>query len=332
MTSLIIIEYKNKSKIIQMQIFDYIKGIHSIYYPMWVPRMYQRARKRFSHWLSVRPYTKKHKTTPKPLQTSILDYIPKYTVPHLPKASYLRRFRSIPNYSYNKFAKGRISQKEWDLFQLLPEFTGFFNHIFELNDLSYFDDVQEQLERNSHKFKDIFLHDIVAISLFQRILGIQSYSELERLSYFVRKHPLVGIVHDSLYFPSAKDLSYILNLIPVQNLFEYFTMLVEELIKLKVIIPRILVWDGQFMRSNCNNNYKDTHHKKMKQYNDPEAGYYRHNGQHKGVGYEVSNLYCYCGSWDRAFPVYFEIFPGNRNENPIFRETLDHFLQLPIGQ
>ncbi|MCF2141378.1 MAG: transposase [Candidatus Lokiarchaeota archaeon] len=215
---------------------------------------------------------------------------------------------------------------------MIPKFTGFFNHIFEFNDLSYFDDLQDRLERHNIKFRDIFLYDIIAISLFQRFLGIESYTELERLSFFLSQHPLFGIVHDALFFPTAKDLSYILNLLPVQVIYDYFFSLVAEMIDLKIIVTRILVWDGQFMKSNANNNYKDAKHKTMKQYNDPEAGYHRHNGQHKGVGYEVSNLYCYCGSWGRAFPVYFEVFPGNKNENPMFRETLTNFLQLPIGQ
>jgi hypothetical protein len=331
-STMILIEYKTRPKIIQMQMDDYLYEFNTHYYPMWVQKSYQKARKLFSHWIPVRPHKKKQIKPKKQAYKSILDYFPKYIQISLPKARYLRRFRSIPCYSYEDFAVNNISEQEWDLMQLLPEFTGFFNHIFELNDLSFFDDLQEQLEIQKKKFKGIFLYDIVALSLFQRFLGIESYSELERLSYFLRQHPLLGIVHDSLFFPTAKDLSYILNLLPIQGIYEYFFSLIDELIDIKAIIPRILVWDGQFVRSNCNNNFKDANHKAIKQYNDPEAGYHRHNGQHKGVGYEISNLYCYCGSWDRAFPVYFEVFPGNKSENPIFRETLDHFLQLPIGQ
>lgn len=329
---MIVIEYKIKAKIVQMQITDYLDAFNTIYFPMWVQKSYQQARRLCSHWLPIRAYKKKPKIQMNSVYKSILEYFPKSVQKNLPKAPYLRRFRSVPNYSFEEFAIEQISRQEWDLIQLLPEFTGFFNHIFEMNDLSFFDDLQEQLEDDNIKFKGIFLYDIVALSLFQRFLGIQSYSELERLSFFVRTHPLVGIVHDCLYFPNAKDLSYIINLIPSTAIYEYFFNLVSECMDLKIITSRILIWDGQFMRSNSNNNYKDEIHKKSKKYNDSEAGYHRHNGQHKGVGYEVSNLYCYCGSWDRVFPVYFEIFPGNRSENPIFRETLEHFLQLPIGQ
>ncbi len=101
---------------------------------------------------------------------------------------------------------------------------------------------------------------------------------------------------------------------------------------MKIIDPRILLWDGQFVRSNCNNNFKDEQAKKAKKYNDPDAGYGRHNGIKKGVGYTTSNLFAYCGSWTRVLPVYFEMFSANKNENPIFRETLGNFLKTPIGK
>ncbi|MCF2141379.1 MAG: hypothetical protein K9W44_15075 [Candidatus Lokiarchaeota archaeon] len=62
---MLIIEYKGKPKIVQMQISDYISEVSATYYPMWIPRVYQQARKRFSHWLTVRPYKKKTKSSKK---------------------------------------------------------------------------------------------------------------------------------------------------------------------------------------------------------------------------------------------------------------------------
>ena len=83
---------------------------------------------------------------------------------------------------------------------------------------------------------------------------------------------------------------------------------------------RSLIWVGQFLRSNLSNN-KD---KEKERYNDPEAGYCRHNGIKKGVGYDPGILYAYCG--DRWFPIYFKMFQGNRSDQEAFKETVRAFL------
>jgi hypothetical protein len=116
--------------------------------------------------------------------------------------------------------------------------------------------------------------------------------------------------------------------IPSKMLKEFYHDLVDEAIALKIIVPRILVWDTQFVHSNCSDN-KD---KKKKSYNDADAGYGRHIGKKLGVGYSVSNLYAYCGSWNRAFLVHFDAFPANMNDKPIFRKTLSNFLKRDVGK
>ncbi len=329
---MIVIEYKYLPKICQMQINDFIEGVSIDYYPMWVPKRYQMARKRFYAWIPVRRHKKRvPKIRFKP-QKPIESYFRKEISCDLPKASYLRRFRSIPQTVFDDFANGIISKYEWDMLQLLPGFKGYFNHLFELNDFTYFDELQATLETQGISFKNIFLHDIIALELLRRQLGFKDFTGVEKLSRFVCEHPLKGIVYDQYYFPTADDISYILNLIPADAIMTFFHQLVEEAIELGVINPRILLWDGQFIRSNCNNNFKDKAAKQAKRYNDPDAGYNRHNGVKKGVGYEASNLYCYCGSWDRILPVHFEMVAGNRNENPVVRETLKNFSNLSIGQ
>ena len=46
------------------------------------------------------------------------------------------------------------------------------------------------------------------------------------------------------------SISYILNLIPSEAIVSFFHNLVEEAIEIGVIDPRILLWDGQFVRTN----------------------------------------------------------------------------------
>ncbi|MHA1336063.1 MAG: transposase [Promethearchaeota archaeon] len=166
----------------------------------------------------------------------------------------------------------------------------------------------------------MFLEDVIAYELLRLNLGFKNYTDIERMCRFMRFPPLYGITHDPNFFPSAKDLSYILTKIPSDVFFQFFQLLVNECIEYGIIIPRILIWDGQFIRSNCKNN-KD---KGKPTYNDPDAGYCRHNGTKKGVGYDPGILYAYC--FNRWFPVYFKMFPGNRNDIPAFRETVKEFL------
>ena len=49
-----------------------------------------------------------------------------------------------------------ISEKEWNLLHALSDFTGFFNHLFEFNNFSYFDDLQEELEKNGEILRIFF--------------------------------------------------------------------------------------------------------------------------------------------------------------------------------
>ncbi|MHA1618216.1 MAG: transposase [Promethearchaeota archaeon] len=329
---MIIIEYKYLPIIRQMQLTDYMFGLRINHYPMWEPKIYRIVRKRFEAWIPIRRHKKKALPRLFYPRQPIEAYFRKSTSIHLPKASYLRRFRSIPQTVFDDYAVNNISRYEWNMLQLLPEFKGYFNHLFEFNDFTYFDELQASLEADGAHFKGIFLHDIIAIELFRRQLGFKDFAGIAKLSYFLAEHPLKGIVHDQYYFPTADDISYVLNLIPADAIMKFFHSLVQEATEIGAIDPRILLWDGQFVRTNCNNNYKDKASKQAKRYNDPDAGYNRHNGVKKGVGYEVSNLYCYCGSWERVLPVYFEMVPGNRNENPVVRKTLRNFRKLSIGK
>jgi len=61
-------------------------------------------------------------------------------------------------------------------------------------------------------------------------------------------------------------------------------------------------------------------------YNDPDAGFCKHQGNVYGVGYKVSTIYAYCGN--RSVPIYCELFSGNTDEYTVFKETFKHFFQL----
>ncbi len=310
------IKFKRKSTIRQAQIFDFLGRKKVEVYDMNVPRDYRTARKKFKAWLPVRPYVARVPAAACPAgraQRTLLDFLPKWELPPLPRMPY--------------FAAGAISPMEWDMLQSFPTFTGFFNHLFEFNDLSFFDEVQGMLEARGADFNGIFLHDVVAFELLRRQLGFRDYTGIEKVARFVANNPLAGVLRDPDFFPRAAGVSRVLNQVPGACFRDFFHQLVREGLALGVIVSRVLIWDGQFIRSNCNNNVN----KAKGTYNDPDAGFARHIGKRLGVGYQPGILYAYCGP-ARRLPVHFMNFPGNRNDNPAFRATVGEFLDLKIGE
>jgi hypothetical protein len=250
-------------------------------------------------------------------QLTLSDFID--WVPTL-KGKYLYRFPKVRIPRFEAYAEGVISKKEWDMHRYISKFDGFFENLFELNDLRFFDDLQERLEEDGMYFKGLSIKDVFTYNLLRINLGFKDYSGIEKMSRLLIYPPLYKVTDNPGYIPTAADVSLVMSQIPASELFKLFRLLVKECIELKIIVPRILIWDGQFLRSNCNNNKP----KDSDVYNDPDAGYCRHNGKKKGVGYDPGILYAYCR--DRWFPIYFMMFPGNRSDQEAFKKTTRSFL------
>jgi len=317
---LIHILYRRKTDIHQKQLLDYI-GLESVeVYKTWEKGVYNKVRRKFP-WTPVRPYTKrspeskeddsrlKQKTL-----TDFMDWIPTL------KGQYLYRFPKVKIPRFEDHAKGVVSKKEWDMHRYLPDFNGFFENLFELNDLSFFDDLQERLEGKGVYFKGLSIRDVFSYNLLRINLGFKDYTGIEKMSRLLIWPPLFRVTSNPSFIPTAAEMSFVMNKVPARELFAYFRQLVRECMELGIIVPRILIWDGQFLRSNCNNNKNED----KGEYNDLDAGYCRHNGKKKGVGYDPGILYAYCG--DRWFPIYFKMFPGNRSDQEAFKKTLRSFL------
>src|SRR5271157_1783217 len=254
---MIIIKCHRKPTIKQSQLDD-ISGQPTILkFNMKIRSEKRAAQRQFGKWLPDKKRKKKVLPAQRDTwgrQTSLLDFLPKMLLPSLPKPAYAWRFRSIPCLLYEDFAVDVISAKEWCWLHALPNFTGYFNHLFEFVDFSYFDDLQVELENNGVSFKHMSIHDGVAYELLRFQLGFHDYTGIEKMSYFIANNPLVGVLHDKTFLPSANDTSYIMQRIPPEKLLDFRNLLVNELIELKVLVPGILVWDCQFVHSNCNDN------------------------------------------------------------------------------
>jgi hypothetical protein len=326
---MIIIKYKGRPTIRQKQLCDFPRVVKKEVYRMWNSREYAEARKRFKRWLPVKQRRRKGNLPTGPCsskQVTLEKYLLGQIMQALPKPPLWKRYRGMPQVSWEDFAAGRVPRWEWDLLQEMPDFTGLFNHIFEVNDLSFFDMLQSKLEAQGVSFQGKSVYDVVATELLRLQLGLGNYAGVDKVQWVTGVHPLAGVLHDPGHAPVADDISFVLNRLPPEEVVEYFHQLVRECIQLGIIEPRTLIWDGHFIRSNCNNNAS----KETGQYSDPDAGYCRHIGVKKGVGYEPGFLYAYMGP-ELVLPVHFKMFPGNRNDNPAFRATVNEFVPLGLG-
>lgn len=318
--------YKRKPNIHQTQLTDFLDIKNIEVYKTWEGGVYNKVRKKFP-WVPVNSYNKRVPDSEEKKsdlkQLTLTDFIG--WIPGL-KGRYLYRFPKIRIPRFEDYAMGLISKKEWDMHRYISKFDGFFENLFEFNDFTFFEDLQERLEDDGVDFKKLSVRDVFFYNLLRINLGFKDYSGIEKVSRLLIWPPLFSVTRDPQNIPSAADISLVMNKIPASELFKFFRLLVRECIDLKIIVPRILIWDGQFLRSNCKNNKEEN----KEVYNDPDAGYCRHNGKKMGVGYDPGILYSYCR--DRWFPIYFKMFPGNRSDQEAFKETFHAFLSETLEE
>lgn len=238
------------------------------------------------------------------------------------KPQYLRRFRDVVVVPESEIHYEGISKVEKLMLKALSGFTGFFEHIIYCNDFTFFDDLQEELELEDISFRNRFLHDIIIFELSRIHIGIDNYTSYMNAIRYFQANYLQTVLHDPFYFPDVAIVSHTLRALPLEALKRFFFQLLEETYEFKIVKNRILIWDCQFVHSNSS----DQFNKKKGSYNDPDAGFCRHNGEIYGVGYKVSTIYAYCGN--RSVPVYCELFPGNKDEYTVFKETFTLFFTV----
>ncbi|MGV9142250.1 MAG: transposase [Promethearchaeota archaeon] len=306
-----------------MQITDYIFGVKKQVYVMNIAKDYRTAMK----LLTSVPRTPKRKRGRKRDITKLfykIDHFLKKGDLTAIKPSYLRRFRDVAVIPESEIQYNGISNVEKLMLKGLSGFTGFFEHIIYCNNLSFFDDVQEELELKGVSFRNRFLHDVIIFELSRIHIGIDNYtSYMNAIRYFQADY-LKTVLHDPNYFPDLSLASHIIRALPLESLKRFFFNLLEETYEFKIAKNRILIWDGQFVHSNSS----DQFNKKKGTYNDPDAGFCKHQGKIYGVGYKVSTIYAYCGN--RSVPIYCELFPGNQDEYSVFKETFERFFQLGL--
>ncbi|TFF86058.1 MAG: IS4/IS5 family transposase [Promethearchaeota archaeon] len=320
---MIVLKYKRKKSITQMQITDYLYKVKKRIFVMSIAKDYRTAMK-LIHSVPRTPKRKRgRKKDLAKLFYKIDHFIKKGELTKI-KPRYLRRFRDVAVVSASAITYEGISRVEKLMLKALPGFTGFFEHIITCNNFTYFDDLQAHLEAKGISFRNRFLHDIIIFELSRIHIGIDNYTAYMNAIRYFQANYLISVLHDPTYFPEASLVSHALRMVPLKALKQFFFDLLEESYEYKIAKNRILIWDGQFVHSNSSDQFNE----EKGSYNDPDAGFCRHQGRMYGVGYKVSTIYAYCGS--RSVPIYCELFPGNTDEYTVFKETFEHFFSLGL--
>ena len=320
---MIVLKYKRVKSITQMQITDYIFRVEKQVFVMSIQKDYRTAMKLITS-VPRKPIQKRGRKKDITKLFYKIDHFIKKGDLTPTKPQYLRRFRDVAVVPELEINYEGISRVEKLMLKALSGFTGFFEHIIICNNFSYFDDLQEILEARDVSFKNRFLHDIIIFELSRIHIGIDNYSSyLNAIRYFQANY-LKTVLHDPNYFPDLGIVSHAMRAIPLKALKQFYFELLEETYEFKITKDRILIWDCQFVHSNSSDHFN----KEKGSYNDPEAGFCKHQGKIYGVGYKVSTIYAYCGN--RSVPVFCDLFSGNTDEHTVFKETFTHFFSLGL--
>ena len=320
---MLILKYKKKPSVIQMQLTDYLSTPKIQVFRMNIPKEYRTAMKLLYSVPRRAPRKRGRKRDHAKLFYKMDHFIKKAYLTGI-KPKYLRRFRDVPVLSQSEICYEGISKVEKLMLKALSGFTGFFEHVIHCNDFSFFDELQEELETMGFSFRNRFLHDIIIFELSRIHVGIDNYTSYMNAVRYFQANYLSSVVHDPTYFPDVNIVSNALRVVPLKKLKLFFFQLLEEAYQYKIVKNRILIWDCQFIHSNSS----DQFNKKKGSFSDPDAGFCKHQGKIYGVGYKCSTIYAYCGN--RTIPVYCELFSGNKDEHSVFKETFKHFFELGL--
>jgi len=204
--------------------------------------------------------------------------------------------------SYKKF-KGYVS----NMFALNPSIDEFFKRL-------------QDIEGYNPQTDTLNFNNIIKLEITRCKLG---YTNFDSFITEFNQNPKIRI---ELGIQSQEQLtprSYQRNLMAISSsLKEYGEILIQECRDLKLIGGKIAIWDRRFFECNSNGmKFKETG-----MFSDPDAGHYvKKTGQYSvlsGTGYTDS---CIVDDW-WMLPIYWDTVSANKNDNTIFRSTVDGFL------
>jgi len=240
-----------------------------------------------------------------------------YTYPYM----HIDRFYSVPSVLQEEFCNSPLLKDEWKYYQEIEAFTGLFQHMIALNSFKYWDAVEKNLRANGFHPKGFSIVEFIKWEFLRHSMGIENYSKAERIFRHFNPDLLKNAFEHPNRIPAPYHASHYYKWLTPSHFHTFFLRLVEDCVKYKIIIPRIVVADGLIYRTWAGNFTLDRWAKPT----DPQATRTVHNKKYLGKCYNAIVFYAWCGN--RWLPVDVRVITGSANENAMFHPLVEDFLK-----
>ena len=232
---------------------------------------------------------------------------------------FIDRFPPVPSVTCEDFCAPAGLAGEWKYYQELPGFRGLFQHLIILNSFSYWDGVETELREADFHPKGFSVKEFVKWDLLRHSSGALFTTQFQALAAPWDKSVLAGAFDHPELVPEPGHFSYYYRFLRPGHYKAFFLALVRECVRYGLIIPRIAVADGVFLRSWAGNFTKD----KAGNPTDPEASITVHGKKHFGKGFTTIAFFAWCGT--RCLPVFCTTYTGSISEKAVYQETVRDF-------
>jgi len=167
--------------------------------------------------------------------------------------------------------------------------------------------------------KGFSVKELVKWDLLRHSTGALFTTQFQDIASPWDRSVLAGAFDDPERVPEPHHFSYYYAFLTPQHYLAFFLQLVRECVRHKIIIPRIAVADGVFLRSWAGNFTKD----KAGNPTDPGASITVHGRKFYGKGFTTIAFFAWCGT--RCLPVYCKTYTGSASENAVYQEAVREF-------
>ena len=296
-----------KKFVIQYQIDDYFGKIIGIFFDMTL-QSHRYYCERLLGGMGIKRWKLKRKPRSVPCNQTTLDQFRTGLPSPKPKPFKMpyRQKTIIP-----PIPAGFRDSAECIAVQTYSTNRGYLKHLFQFNSFTFWE-THPLTPKQSLLYRKISMAEIFKLEIARYKRGVMTYGNwIDTL----RHTPgLLHAVHLDLgNIPTPSEYGKLVSHLGSATIKQYFHELVQECMTYRLIDGKVIIWDGRFLESYCAKNKN----KQLRAFSDRDAGKYKHIGKFRGVGYVDSTIICA----KYNLPLYYQIFPGNRNDNITFRQT-----------
>jgi len=249
-------------------------------------------------------------------QTSLDDWLlAGSTTQKLPEKIVIPKFRAPRIVVKEEFCKD-MTNLGWFALHQSRDAPACLFHSFYMNDFSALDDDELLASPEWREIGAYLPSDIVKYAMGQILLGFPTYTDYFRNAGLYQNFEDHLAIRIGQHLPGGDRLVRALRAIGVERLRGFSEALTAELRKLDLIKDVVWLWDGVFIEAWMKKERKSNSRNKTKLF----GGWYNHGGKKRGYGIVISIIVDWCGFV--PIPITVEIYPANKNDNTIFRDTI----------